>query len=275
MKRVIMITVVLFCTSTLVFADYNGNITTNETELSFSHKDGYDVIRLEKGWFTEDIGEPQLPIKILKYVIPIDMNVSDISINSSQQEELSGSYFVYPAQTPNLTDGSDTPSFVEPNSDIYDSSTPYPNKLVEVIADGFTMGYHIITLQFYPVEYIPAEHKLNLYTYIDFTIEYEINTDPIQLPLRQSAKRQKLVEGYIKSSVENPDDFEDVTGGAQEIISKKTVMEELDLQFMPSLEGDLPEYIIITNEELKPVFYELADWKKKKVFPHWWLLPRR
>ncbi|MCD4663644.1 MAG: hypothetical protein K8R68_00135 [Bacteroidales bacterium] len=259
--------VVLLCTSTLVFADYSGSVNTNETELSFSQKDGYDVISLERSNFTEEIGDPQLPVKILQYVIPVDMNVNAIIINSSEQVQIDGTYFVYPAQPPYLTDGIDPPPFVEPNIEIYDSSTPYPDKLVEVIADGFTRGYHIVTLRFYPIEYIPAEQKINLYTNIDFTIEYESNPGPIQLPLRQSVRRQKSVESFIKGSVENPNDFEIVSGGAQQIITEKTEMQELDLRFMPSLEGDLPEYIIITSQELQPVFDDLAEWKTKKGVP--------
>lgn len=223
MKKVLITTIVLLCTSTLVFADYNGTVTTNQTELSFSQMNDYDFIRLEKGYFTEEEGAPKLPVKILKYVIPVDMNVKDIIINSSYQIQISGTYYIYPAQPPHFLDGSEPPPFVEPNSEIYDSDTPYPYKLVEVIADEFTMGYHIVTLRFYPVEYIPAEQKINLYTNIDFTIEYESNPGPIQLPLRQSARRQKLVESFIKSSVENPDDFESVTGGTQEIIPEKNL----------------------------------------------------
>ena len=93
MKRNIITIVVLLCTSTLVFADYSGSVNTNETELSFSQKDGYDVIRLEKNNFTEEIGSPQLPVKILEYVIPVDMNVKDIIINSSEQVQIYGTYF--------------------------------------------------------------------------------------------------------------------------------------------------------------------------------------
>ncbi len=221
MKRFIMITVVLLCTSTLVFANYNGSVNINQSELIFSQKDEYDFITFEKNYFTEEVGAPQLPVKILEYVIPIDMNVKDIIINSSEQVQIDGTYFVYPAQPPYLTDGSDPPPFVEPNIEIYGSSNPYPDKLVELIADEFTMGYHIVTLCFYNIEYIPTEQKIKLYTNIDFTIEYESNPGPIQLPLRQSPRRQKLSERVIKNSIENPDDFESVTGGAQQIIPEK------------------------------------------------------
>ena len=225
MKKGIITIVVLLCTSTLVFADYNGSVNTNQSELIFSQKDEYDFITFEKNYFTEEVGSPQLPVKILEYVIPIDMNVKDIIINSCEQVQIDGTYFVYPAQPPHLTDGSEPPPFVEQNIEIYGSSTPYPDKLVEVISDRFTRSYHIVTLRFYPIEYIPAQQKINLYTSIDFTIEYESNPGPIQLPLRQNLRRQKLAEGFIKSSVENPDDFESVTGGAQEIIPERTEME--------------------------------------------------
>ena len=221
MKKILITIVVLLFTSTLVFADYNGSVSTNQSELIFSQKDGYDFITFEKNYFTEEVGFPQLPIKILEYVIPIDMNVKDIIINSSEQVQIDGTYFVYPAQPPHLTDGSEPPPFVEPNSEIYNSGTPYPNKLVDVTSDEFTRGYHIVTLCFYPIEYIPKEQKINLYTNINFTIEYETDPEQIQLPLRQSIRRQKLVESFIKGSVENPDDFEYFTGGAQEIIPEK------------------------------------------------------
>jgi len=137
-KKILITTIVLLCTSTLVFANYNGSVNTNQSELIFSQKDGYDFITFEKNYFTEEVGAPQLPVKILEYVIPIDMNVKDIIINSSEQVQIDGTYFVYPAQPPHLTDGSEPPPFVEPNSDIYGSSNPYPDKLLEVIADGFT-----------------------------------------------------------------------------------------------------------------------------------------
>jgi hypothetical protein len=157
MKKIIITIVVLLCTSTLVFADYNGSVNTNQSELIFSQKDGYDFITFEKNYFTEEIGAPKLPVKIKKYLIPLDMKPINISVTNTEQTELENQYYIYPAQIPQPTDGSEAPPFVEPNIEIYDSSNPYPVKLVEVIADGFTMGYHLVTLRFYPVEYIPAE----------------------------------------------------------------------------------------------------------------------
>ncbi|HEX38065.1 MAG TPA: T9SS type A sorting domain-containing protein [Candidatus Cloacimonetes bacterium] len=156
---------------------------------------------------------------------------------------------------------------MDQDSTIYSSKSPFPGKLAEILYDEYSMGYHLVTLRFHPVEYIPSDQKINLYTDIEFTIEYEANPNPIQLPLRQSARRQKITENFIKSSVENPEDFEFVTGGAQEIIPEQSEMRELDLRSMPSLNGDIPDYVIITSDELKSTFEDLADWKTKKGVP--------
>ncbi|MBC8525661.1 MAG: hypothetical protein H8D22_02145 [Candidatus Cloacimonetes bacterium] len=266
-KKVVVTLLVLFCTSTLLFADYNGNVLTELEELSFIQIDEYDLIILKNGYFTEEIGAPKLPVKIKKYLIPLDMKPINISVTSTEQTELENQYYIYPAQTPQPTDGSEAPPFVEPIESIYNSDTPYPDKLIEIIGDECTMGYHVVTLRIFPLSYIPKQKKVNIYTDIDFTIEYESITTSIRQARRQSLSRYNTAKRSIKNMVENPNDFESVTGGAQEIIPGKTEMEELDLRFMPSLEGDTPEYIIITSEELKPVFDEFAEWKTKKGIP--------
>jgi hypothetical protein len=223
MKKIIITIVVLLCTSTLVFADYNGSVNTNQSELIFSQKDGYDFITFEKNYFTEEIGAPKLPVKIKKYLIPLDMKPINISVTNTEQTELENQYYIYPAQIPQPTDGSEAPPFVEPLDNIYNSDTPYPDKLIEIIGDECTMGYHIVTLRICPIEYIPKQKKVNLYTDIDFTIEYESITTPIRQARRQSLSRHNASKKLIKNMVENPDDFESVTGGAQEIIPEKNL----------------------------------------------------
>ena len=223
-KITVITLVVLLCMSAFLYADYKGSVITDPQELSFSQIDSFDVVSFEDGYFTDEEGSPQLPVKILKFLIPVDVNVVEVTVNYNEMVDLDGIYDIYPAQPPFLTDGSDMPAFVEQDSTIYNSDSPFPGKFVEVLYDEYSMSYHLVTLIFYPVEYIPSEQILNLYTYIEFTIEYESNPNPIQLPLRQSAIRQKIVEEYIGSSVENPDDFEFVTGGALEIITERTKM---------------------------------------------------
>ena len=224
LQKTIITIIVLICTSSLLIADYSGSVTTNQSELTFEQKDEYDLISLKNGYFTEGIGAPKLPVKIKKYLIPLDMKPINISVTNTEQTELENQYYIYPAQTPQPTDGSEAPPFVEPIDSIYNSDTPYPDKLIEIIGDECTMGYHVVTLRIFPIEYIPKQKKVNLYTDIDFTIEYESITTPIRQARRQSLSRYNTVKRSIKNMVENPNDFESVTGGAQEIIPEKKEM---------------------------------------------------
>lgn len=129
------------------------------------------------------------------------------------------------------------------------------------------MGYHVVTLKICPIEYIPSEQKINLYTNIDFDIEYENIPTSIRQARRQSLFRYNTVKKTIKNMVENPSDFETVTGGAIEVVDGQTGMYKLDFRTFPTLEGTIPDYIIITNNELKPIFEELAEWKTRKGIP--------
>ncbi|MBI4646203.1 MAG: hypothetical protein HY738_06290, partial [Bacteroidia bacterium] len=182
----LLLAVFVLSNSISVFAQYNGIVQTNSGQISYETKNGYVLLYFDDNFTTEQIGAPQLPVKILKYIIPIDMKVKNVIINNSNVQQLSGLFNIYPAQPPQITDGSPPPDFVEPDTAIYNSNNPYPGKLVEIIEDNITFGYHIVTLCFYPVEYIPLDKKINLYTYVDFTIEYETNPSPPGLPEKQT-----------------------------------------------------------------------------------------
>lgn len=266
MRVNLVVLILLVFIFTTIYADYSGSIITQQADLSFGTEKSYDFINIENV-FTDSIGAPQLPVKIRRFLIPHDVNVSNVFINSSTSEQVQGSYYIFPVQHPQRLDGNPPPPFIEPDSTIYNSSTLYPGKLVEIVEDGYICGYHVVTLKFFPVEYIPDSRTVLLYNQIDFTIEYETNSQPISLPARQSVRRHNIAKSFIQSIVENPTDFDVVSGGAQEIIPENNQTEPLNLNFIPTLQGNIVDYIIITNDELKPVFQEFADWKIKKGVP--------
>ena len=47
-------------------------------------------------------------------------------VTSVTQQQLNGSYYIFPAQPPRRLEGSEPPPFVEPNQVVYNSNTPYP-----------------------------------------------------------------------------------------------------------------------------------------------------
>jgi len=260
----------LFLFQLSVYADYTGTLKTNQSDLAFTTNKGYDVISLKDPFYTGEIGAPQLPVKTISILIPFDQKVSSVVINGTTIEQLSGTYNLFPVQTPVRTDASmQSQPFDKPNPLIYNSAKPYPNILYEITNDGYPMGYHVVTIKFYPLQYLPASKIINLFTTINFTIVYASNTDNVLRPNRQSEYSSNLSKEYIQSMVSNPDDINTITGGAIEVIdnntSGKNKMSLMNTMGMsPASLTVIPDYIIITTSSLAPSFQALADWKTKK-----------
>jgi hypothetical protein len=266
MKKTLLIALMIVV-SNAIKAQYSDSKQFNTQDLIYDTIDGYDLVYFEGCSFTNEIGAPKLPIIKVKYLIPVNAEVTGITINNFTDEIVSGNYNIYPAQPKYLPNGMEPPDFVEPNPDIYNNSVPYPGIQVDIIDDGFMMAYHIISINIFPLEYIPNQQQLKLYSNIDFTIEYTEGECLIQLPKRISQYRNELTEGFIKNQIENPDDFLTTAGGPLNVVNNNSGDKSLNMDFIPSLYGDIPDYIIITNELLKPEFEVLAEWKTKKGIP--------
>src|SRR5208283_3816088 len=94
----LLILLILF--KLICYANYTYTVTTSQNDLSFSTNSGYNIVTLKGGEHTGEIGAPQLPVKILSFLIPIDKMVSSIIINSTSIQQLPGTYNIYPVQTP-------------------------------------------------------------------------------------------------------------------------------------------------------------------------------
>jgi len=268
MKKIILLTSMLLC-SLVVFANYTGTVTTSQSELTFSTKNGYNVVSLKGNQYTNTIGHPEMPVKTLSFLIPIDQKVSSIVINNTTVQQISGNYTIYPVQTPvPNTPATASAGFDNPDPSIYNSTNPYPGITYSTKSDGYPMGYHVVTINFYPVQFIPANHILNLYTSINFTIVYASNTNAVLRPNRQSVYSNNLSKTYIKSMVANPNDLSTVTGGAREVVINTGTSTQNIRGMSPTNLNSIPDYIIITSNALIGTsttgFQKLADWKTQK-----------
>ncbi|MDA3885873.1 MAG: hypothetical protein PF638_09800 [Candidatus Delongbacteria bacterium] len=201
----------------LLYGNYSGNVTTAINSIQIESQDGYDVVFIEGAYkHTKEIGNPQLPVKILSYLIPLESSVESVTINSSQVEILNNKeYNVYPTQPPLKTGDGDIIEFVEPNEDVYSSGLLYPQKIYEIIAEEYRFGYHIVTIEFYPVQYDTGSKELKIYSNIDFTLNYTGSKESYVLPETQSEKIYEMTRNMIMAQVENPNDMELLSGGAK------------------------------------------------------------
>jgi hypothetical protein len=131
------------------------------------------------------------------------------------------------------------------------------------------MAYHVVTIEFFPVQYIPANKILNLYTNINFTIVYESNSESVLRPQNQSAYSTNLSKEIIQKMVVNPSDINIVTGGVLHATSSNNSASQNKkgmavMGMSPTSLTNVPDYIIITRSDLASSFQKLANWKTQK-----------
>ncbi len=140
--------------------------------------------------------------------------------------------------------------FVEPDQRVYASAEPYPTNLVEFLRQTDLAGQGMAVIRVNPVQYVPAEGKLTLYTSISFVIEgvggYECGD---YLPASISENGRKMYEQTLRNMVINPEEVELVVG---------------EVPFSTGVEPGDYDYVIITDDDWVDDFQPLADWKTQK-----------
>lgn len=266
--KILYIFIILILTSSIVLnAQISDSYRLSSDDLRIEQNAQFQLLNTIENSYTDEIGNPQLPVKIISFVLPYESTILGIDINVNKQK-LNGSYYIYPVQPPRMIDGSDAPPFTEPNPLVYSSSTAYPAKTVEIISDGYTHGYHVVTLAIYPVEYHPANREIYLRD-ISFTINYTgsfDNNSCIKFE-KQSYKRAELGKNFVKTIVKNSANVEDFNNKNAQIIYNNDFVNLAKGASTSAIDTHIPEYIIITNNNLKQTFQELADWKTKKGVP--------
>jgi hypothetical protein len=249
-------------------ADKTASLHFNETDLTYSQKDGYDVVSLQEPTYLTAEGEPMLPVKVVQFLIPNEVRVGSIRIVSTQEKLFEGEFRIYPAQPPLPVQIKEKQQeFVLPKAAVYNSSAIYPENIIEIVDHGFSFGYHLVALRVCPVRYLPIEKKLYFLTEINFALEYEPLSEPAKPPERCSASARKEITNLLKGMVENKEDIESQAGklfkrSAPQLETKQRFVTEF-----PSELSSIVEYVIITEEPLTAVFEKLAAWKTQKGVP--------
>jgi len=230
------------------------SVDFSTTDLVFSTSQGFDLIYLKGCDITDQVGEPQLPVKLLHVALPPGSKVEQVVVTKKESQILPNHYHVFPAQPPQILSLMDKPiSFVQPKPRVYSLIEEYPGKLAEYTETGFMGGYQLAGILVYPVQYIPSQKRIKFYSHIEFKIHYTPE-GKAPLPVKKRSKMvEQLYEGIMKRAVLNPE-------GA----SLKLKGERISFSLLPP--GD-HEYVIITESSFVPTFQPLADWKTKKGVP--------
>jgi len=221
-------------------------------ELSFDKLEGYDIVTLKDGDFLAELAKPMLPSKEIKIALPSGMAVTSVHVVNTEKEEIAGEYNIFPAQPPVKIGLSDRDiDFVEPDEQVYTSRQPYPSKLVEFVHQSDLAGQGIAILQLYPLQYVPSERRLTLYTSIALVIEgvggYECAH---YLSPNISERGRGTYEQMIKDMVQNPEDVQ------------LNAAFKMSTSMVPP--GGPFDHVIITSSSYASYFQRLVDWHNQK-----------
>ena len=250
-------------------AQITGQVNVNLTDVQISAQGDYSKIRLEGAdELMRQVGAPELPVIVKTFVIPADAKVTGVDVAVNSRTALDGTFQPYPAQPP-VTVGDNAPDFVPPADSIYNGSSPYPSTRAEIVADYNQMGYHLVAVRLYPIEFEPESKKIYINSF-GFTLRYQQGAQQAKRPQAQSERRTRLIKKMIAAMVANPQDIERFSDTYQKQTTPM-VKAASNAVHLPSLEKilseQIPDYIIITNEELRPEFSRLANWKIQKGVP--------
>jgi len=224
----------------------------SKENFSFDKLKGYDKIRFKEGTYLTDVAKPMLPSREIQIAIPAGMKVTKVYASDTKSEEIFGEYNIFPAQPPARTSLSeDEIKFVEPDIETYRSTQPYPSKLVEFIRQSDLAGQSIAYFRLYPLQYVPGEKRLELYTSISVVLEgtpgYECG-DYLSPNITEEDK--EVYEEMVKEIVVNPAEVQLSTG--------------MKLGKITALPPGSYQHVIITHSLYASAFQPLVEWHTKK-----------
>ena len=191
-------------------------------------------------------GEPVLPFKIVKALIPHGKDLQSIDVTTTSRVFLEGSFSVEYGKT--LSPISSDVNIEEmQNQRIYGSANPFPGVLFSQAAVQYLRGYRILMLKFHPVQYIPQNGTLFYYETMTLTMRLKKTREASSF-LRILPQDRKLVLDVI----DNP----------SQLNTYPAVTNSQHVNFLNH--HYTYNYIIITSSALSSSFQPLIDWKIQK-----------
>ena len=249
-------------------AQLSESIRVEESDLSFSRMEEFDCVTWNKSSeFVERINAPKLPVIIESFVIPFGAQVANIDVVVKEKNLLDRSLLILPVDPPISIRNDFATLSLNLDSTIYNSSLAYPTENVKIISDTYEHGYHVVTVEICPFEYIPLNKALSLLD-LAFTINYIQTRGVTEYPQYQSSKSANRAYNFVYSKVKNKQDINRFSNQRTGVVSNESLnMNERNLSVSDATVNIIPEYLIVTNNELKTTFQRLANWKTKKGVP--------
>jgi len=241
-------------------------VTVDTSDIRFydtgSGKVGLAVEGFER---TNYLDYPGIPYRIVSLLLPQGEFVSSYDVKVRESVLVDESIELAPFGGDLLEDGTRA-GIVVSRSEVTKEGALFPRWKVLHVGSNDYRGYRIATFAIYPFQYDLVTGRLTL----DRDLELVVETEPSSA-YTEGAVRLRSVEGfrernerYVRAIVQNP---ETVSSYQFDDIEVDEPERGYLPSYLPSMEGSGVSYLIVTNEEMAPVFERLARFKTMKGVP--------
>ncbi|MBC7185777.1 MAG: hypothetical protein H5U38_01960 [Calditrichaeota bacterium] len=222
--------------------EYRHTVTFSEMEVALENVQGFTRVTMKGCELTEEVGEPQLPVRVVRLALPPGARVLSLDASASDAQELASGVTVFPAQPPYPYSHTQAIPFVGPKAEAYASVEPYPAVEAQFLGQGVFAGMTIAEIAVYPVAFVPAQHRLLLRREVLLTVRFD-----------EGSSAHDLDEEGLSLLATLVDNREQVDRHRALALAKRA-----------KAPAEVHEYVIITPPAFKDAFQPLADWKRQK-----------
>ncbi len=235
------------------------DLPVNQLNYRIEEKDGYKHIYLTgQDLPGADVGAPEMPVYTFNYLIPLNSQVSGVSVLNQEWRFLFDEFVLFPKQ-PDVP--LDQPhNFVGPDSKVYNSHTPMPSQPVITYSTGNLRGYHILQLVVCPFRYIPAQKKIYLLKKLKVLVKTKSSSRSGYSPRRQTRLASRLFKNFLEKLVINKEAIDNPQFAPRYYLQDNA--DDFIATDLPSPSGPPVDLLIITNDEQQSAYEKLARLKK-------------
>ncbi len=146
-------------------------------------------------------GEPLLPEKTVKILIPYGKEIGEIDVIGKKKLTLEGKYNIEPGERPVPLSYKGKIRPTSRDERIYNSEKPFPGRWYTFGSLQSMRGYRILIVNLHPVEYIPKEGRISYYK----RMLIRVKTRPIERPIPFRGRIED--ERRVKELVVNPEEI--------------------------------------------------------------------
>ncbi len=249
------IIMVPFCA---LFADVTFDVPISNIEYEITEEHGFDRITVSGSFCVDTPGSPELPGITYSYLLSRSEKLKDVTVVSEEWEIVPGDYYIYPTQENHII--GETPAFIPPDQNIYQSVLSYPSSIIVSAGSGNLRGYHIAQVSIVPFKYIPTTSTLLVLRRLSISIQTEPYESGV-CPVRQTHVAAKAFEHLVLSVVVNNSEVYDVDKRPYTVLVDNA--DDIAPTSVPSLLGAPVDLLIITTEAQRNAYDQFARDKKR------------